>query len=547
LFTWQKMDMKQEAVADVIRSDLSTVVVDPDSFAAYLCSVIESDASLAAIRPLLESVLDSSHMVDEVGGQILLAYQAGRMGSSATIDDADDAAYFVASQVTSPVLSIGSATTSTIAEKCSSKQRVASKGRAGKQKRGAATSAADAALQAELLAGFSTAGPSTAAPSRADVPVCRHFVQGNCLLRDCAFSHDLASIPCRYWLTPEGCTRQNCTFWHPVLSEDSVSVPSQRATDEPAASSTTQIANTEPVGPLRTDAIDDDCAFDDNLGLWLLAWLQDHPDLQTAEETPAAVALDATDAAHFPALPIADASRFVRLEPATELHSSSSTKQDYIAVQDTQSLASLLASKVCFASKSAGGSGSARPSQRLRPAPTVRGAGSTLHERTARNIAESLEWVGTGDSVSSLYKHLRAEAEALAKSRNLAFHRATQAFLAGHKVEAARIAKQGRELQTQMTRAHTAAAGAIFAARNGLAGDLGSGTALPSPTFAGGVNVCVFDLHGLHPSEAADVARGAVAMLRAPVQWAAFLTGTRHHSRRLGQGGVSLLVRDLRF
>ena len=124
-----------------------------------------------------------------------------------------------------------------------------------------------------------------------------------------------------------------------------------------------------------------------------------------------------------------------------------------------------------------------------------------------------------------------------------------------------------------MRAAHARAAAEIFAARNagsagsisvargtsggGGGGDSGlpppalvdvSGTGLPSP-----LPVHVLDLHGLHPSEAADVAEGLVKRIsasgaaasgatRAPdgSVWLAFLTGTRHHSQRLGKGGGSI-------
>ena len=44
---------------------------------------------------------------------------------------------------------------------------------------------------------------------------CRHFMHGNCLLANCSFSHDLASVPCRHWLSPGGCLYEcSCPFGH---------------------------------------------------------------------------------------------------------------------------------------------------------------------------------------------------------------------------------------------------------------------------------------------------------------------------------------------
>lgn len=216
-----------------------------------------------------------------------------------------------------------------------------------------------------------------------------------------------------------------------------------------------------------------------------------------------------------------------------------------------------------------------------------RGASSGRpYDVAARRVAQSLERVPTGGAVSSLYAALRAEAEAHAKNRNLAFHRATRAYLSGDGAAAARFGRQGREYDEKMRAAHARAAAETFAARNASSGAAGSSSttaasassSLPPPAMVdvsgcglagasrgggGGASssllsvlpVHVFDLHGLHPSEAADVAEGLVARVagaagggtspgavRAPdgCVWLAFLTGTRRHSQKLGKGGGSI-------
>ena len=71
---------------------------------------------------------------------------------------------------------------------------------------------------------------------------------------------------------------------------------------------------------------------------------------------------------------------------------------------------------------------------------------------------------------------------------------------------------------------------------------------LPGGAAGGGAaSVYVFDLHGLHPGEAAEVALSALdaAALDAAGRgevWVALLTGARHHSQRLGKGGGSLVA-----
>lgn len=192
------------------------------------------------------------------------------------------------------------------------------------------------------------------------------------------------------------------------------------------------------------------------------------------------------------------------------------------------------------------------------------GGASRAGELAARRVAASLERVATGEAVAALYAAARATAEGLARARNLAFHRATQAYLAGDGSGAARFGRQGRELDERMRAAHAAAAARIFAARNsgGRAGggeadgvappparvDV-SGTGVPSP-----LAVHAYDLHGLHPAEASGVAEGVVASVGGGgpdggrgfarsadgCVWLAFLSGTRHHSQRLGKGGGSL-------
>lgn len=187
----------------------------------------------------------------------------------------------------------------------------------------------------------------------------------------------------------------------------------------------------------------------------------------------------------------------------------------------------------------------------------------------AARIGASLAWVETGAAVSSLYNESRAQAAAFARARNAAFDKATRAYRAGDGAAAAHFSKQGRELDAAMRAAHAAAAAAIFATRNssrggssavaaaggarGVAGISGppARSVLPPPVvLPGGLAYHAFDLHGLHPSEAADVAVAAIEAAQAATiasgggagagQWMALLTGARHHSGKLGKGGGSV-------
>jgi len=153
--------------------------------------------------------------------------------------------------------------------------------------------------------------------------------------------------------------------------------------------------------------------------------------------------------------------------------------------------------------------------------------------------------------VASVYTAHRAAPTALAKARNTAFERATAAYTRGDVASAAALSRQGRALDDRMRHAHLSAAAAIFAARNGAPGSSSSGGggdgALPPAVHVtvevgGGremVPVHVFDLHGLHPAEAAGVVDAALPPAP-PATWLAFLVGTRHHSHRRGKGGGSI-------
>lgn len=215
------------------------------------------------------------------------------------------------------------------------------------------------------------------------------------------------------------------------------------------------------------------------------------------------------------------------------------------------------------ASSSAAGSGTAGARGKYAYDRRDRGA-----EQIARTIASAVAQVPTGAALSVLYEDKRRAAEALARHRNSAFDRATRAYLSGNGAEAARFSKVGRELDEQMRREHARAAMEIFNARNKTAaagGGIGGGGRSSAGAAAGGtaaggglrvdvpsqgirgMEVPVLDLHGLHPTEAADVAESALSSFSsragaASGRWVAFLTGMRHHSQvgTRGKGGSAL-------
>lgn len=59
------------------------------------------------------------------------------------------------------------------------------------------------------------ATPTTAPTAPASAPICRHFMTGSCRRSDCWYSHDVASVPCRFWNSATGCTNgKDCVFLH---------------------------------------------------------------------------------------------------------------------------------------------------------------------------------------------------------------------------------------------------------------------------------------------------------------------------------------------
>jgi hypothetical protein len=182
----------------------------------------------------------------------------------------------------------------------------------------------------------------------------------------------------------------------------------------------------------------------------------------------------------------------------------------------------------------AGATRAAAPA-RLSSATACTPAGAAI----ARAIAASLERVGTGEAMASLYLSARGEAAALARARNDAFDRASRAFLSKDAAAAGRFSAQGRSLDARMHAAQAEAAARIYASRNAAGRDavqldVGRGVQ---------VDVRSLDLHGLHPQEASALVGAALsggAAGRADAVWLACITGARSHSAALGKGGGSV-------
>jgi hypothetical protein len=426
--------------------------------------------------------------------------------------------------------------------------------------------------------------------------ICRHFLAGSCLRSDCAFSHDLSRTPCRFWAAASSCASSSssgpdggdvgfcsagdsCPFLHALAGAGGCVIDVRDVEEEGDVEGEGEgvVAG----GSAGTLAGADWDALFRHAQLQALDADEDDED-----ENGGAAGVDLDDVAAFP--PLAGGAAASSAAPsrlATSVaapHIRTSTLGARLILQALGDAFPLMAPsdlESCFVEAGGGLEAAAalvtartgmRPVEgALRPrriaaatpsassssATTTGGAGS-VGDAVARAVAASVSRVATGALISSLYTAHREEAASLARSRNAAFDRATQAFLAGKGDEAARFSKQGRALDARMRAAHAAAASSIFSSRNS---DGASGVVVDVP--AAGlvrVSVPVYDLHGLHPSEAVTVAEEAVEVARGRAAaggggaaasargWVALLVGAGHHSNRRGKGGGSLAdaVRD---
>ncbi|EFH57031.1 hypothetical protein ARALYDRAFT_481487 [Arabidopsis lyrata subsp. lyrata] len=134
-------------------------------------------------------------------------------------------------------------------------------------------------------------------------------------------------------------------------------------------------------------------------------------------------------------------------------------------------------------------------------------------------------WVETGDAVGNMYSELREEARDYARLRNVYFEQARQAYLVGNKALAKELSVKGQLHNMQMKAAHGKAQEAIYRQRN----PVGQGNSRG--------NERMIDLHGLHVSEALQVLKHELSVLRSTARATQerlqvfICVGTGHHTR----------------
>ncbi|CAN6841857.1 unnamed protein product, partial [Brassica oleracea] len=132
-------------------------------------------------------------------------------------------------------------------------------------------------------------------------------------------------------------------------------------------------------------------------------------------------------------------------------------------------------------------------------------------------------WLETGDAVAgNMYSGYREEARDYARLRNVYFEQARQAYLVGNKALAKDLSAKGQLHNLQMKAAHEKAQEAIYRQRN--------------PGGQGGSERMI-DLHGLHVSEALQVLKQELSVLRSTARATQerlqvyICVGTGHHTR----------------
>ncbi|CAN7060630.1 hypothetical protein IGI04_016150 [Brassica rapa subsp. trilocularis] len=131
-------------------------------------------------------------------------------------------------------------------------------------------------------------------------------------------------------------------------------------------------------------------------------------------------------------------------------------------------------------------------------------------------------WLETGDAVGNMYSGYREEARDYARLRNVYFEQARQAYLVGNKALAKDLSAKGQLHNLQMKAAHEKAQEAIYRQRN--------------PGGQGGSERMI-DLHGLHVSEALQVLKQELSVLRSTARATQerlqvyICVGTGHHTR----------------
>eukprot|EP00611_Tribonema_gayanum_P001566 TRINITY_DN11143_c0_g1_i1.p1 TRINITY_DN11143_c0_g1~~TRINITY_DN11143_c0_g1_i1.p1 ORF type:complete len:733 (+),score=253.24 TRINITY_DN11143_c0_g1_i1:124-2322(+) len=337
---------------------------------------------------------------------------------------------------------------------------------------------------------------------------CRHYLSGECLRRDCMFSHDFATTICRYWL--QGTCRNGftCLFVHDLEPADAVAAGAAASSVSPTPEEEEPLpfSGDAPVyqrgssaATSRKNSIEFQGVFSEDFPALGSGGSQSSPAKTPSRTRSAPSPSTGASAAAAAAAAASPAGGVLQLA----VEGLSYGPQVPSPVSSGKSFAAVVGS---------GASPQLQPSSSRRgSADSRRGAGRV------RGGANSNGWVQTGEAVAAQYKTARSEAAELARSRNGYFMSATRAYRGGDAKSASALAAKGRELNGLMKERHRAAARCIYDARNPQQQVLERG---------------VLDLHGLHVAEATALLEEELPVLcQAGLRAVSVVTGTGHHSR----------------
>eukprot|EP00043_Microstomoeca_roanoka_P009460 m.89755 g.89755 ORF g.89755 m.89755 type:complete len:893 (-) comp14591_c0_seq6:387-3065(-) len=368
----------------------------------------------------------------------------------------------------------------------------------------------------------------------ADGPgICKYYLKGSCTREHCFYSHDLKSVPCKFFQSGWCVNGSACPFQHDHIGMElqrQVKTIREVLSQGPHAVAAMLGRETQPVvfeaSPEDFPSLTDE-AFPEPARVSTNRKVT-KTQASTAWSRPSGVDLSSNTVAKSATVPLPNLAiassekrdellRDVVWDAAKHLgwkHLLSTYPQiwedelfaAYKAHEfDVKQTIQALAAKYGTASRPSGigAVGKSKPKSK--------------QKQSARGVHHApKQWVSTGQELSQTYLNLRGEAIEEAKLRNKLLQQATQAYIAGNPAEAKRLSRIGREHDERMKVLHRRAAETLFTTRNKV---------LPDENM--------LDLHGLHVKEAIEYLSVFLDQLQASNKHTIcyVITGTGHHSQ----------------
>ncbi|KAJ3391843.1 hypothetical protein HDU84_005194 [Entophlyctis sp. JEL0112] len=303
--------------------------------------------------------------------------------------------------------------------------------------------------------------------SEAHPEVCRHLLAGGCYRSDCWFSHDVSSIPCKFYLSGYCMRGDECPFLHQIS-------PPYNDQWSPK-----QSAEGDEIVRINDDTVD-------------------------LQATPAA----------FPSL--------------VDRKSTTSSAFDFWG--PTAPYSEVLSKRPDESQSHIRGPGVAKVAAAGTAVRLMSECASRDDSSERRKVkVDNLRWVSTGGAVDALYTKQRQEAAEAAEARNRLFQRAAEMYRTGNMAAAKNFSAQAREMDLTVQRLNREAGDRIFSLRNSaLVAGGATGNALSATSMERIIDL--HGLHGdeaVHYVESAiDALRRESFEGKVTI-----ITGTGHHSR----------------